>query len=461
MPMSRIASALLGAALLTAVAAAAMAAAAPAAAERPAALAAAVRAPAVRALEAAATPKPTSKPSPTPSASPTPPPKPAPPPIPVPTPVMPNPTQNCAPGTSAVARVPQTPWAQRALDFSAVWPLTRGKGVTVAVVDSGVDSSPQLKGRETALDPTGTGLGDCVGHGTAVAAIIAASDMQHQGVAFEGVAPAAQILSVKVVSQDAVGGSSVILAKGIREAVYWGAQVMNISICTGNSPVLRSAVQYALNRNVVIVASAGNVGDGTCIGPGPFYPASYPGVLSVGAVGEDGALATFSDRLSHVGVTAPGEDITSAWPGPGYQTGLEGTSFAAPFVSGVAALVRSRFPRLSAREVVARIEATADGGTGPGTGNGLVNPFQAVTAILGGRSAPSPARSAAAPVPVSRALPPDQTARPALEVAGGSLGAAALVALGAVVFREGRRRRWHAARARLPADGGSAGRPRR
>lgn len=372
--------------------------------------------------------------------------------VPVPAAELPEPTPNC-PGLPAASRVSREPWAQRALGFSDVWPLTRGRGVTVAVVDSGVDFSGQLAGRVTAFDLTGTGLADCVGHGTAVAAIIAASDIQAQGMPFEGVAPAARILSVKVNSQDT--GSALLLAEGIRDAVLRGAQVINVSITTADTAALRSSVEFALSRNVVIVAAGGN--DGTGTGTGPFYPASYPGVLSVGAVDSGGALAAFSDQQSHVAVTAPGVNVTSAFPGGYQQDSLTGTSYATPFVSGVAALVRSRYPRLSARQVVARIEATADGGAGPGTGNGLVNPVEAVTAILGGGSAPSPSPSAAGPVSVSRTLPPDRTARSALEVAGGSLGVAALVAIGAVVGREGLRRRWRAGRERDSADGGPTG----
>jgi membrane-anchored mycosin MYCP len=378
----------------------------------------------------------------------------APPRVPVPVARMPGPAPDC-PGVPAASGVTQEPWAQQALGFSDVWPLTRGQGVTVAVVDSGVDFSRQLAGRVTAFDLTGTGLADCAGHGTAVAAIIAASDLQAEGMPFEGVAPAARILSVKVSSQDT--GSSLLLAEGIRDAVLRGAQVINVSITTASTPALRSAVEFALSRNVVIVAAGGN--DGTTTGTGPFYPASYPGVLSVGAVDSTGALAAFSDRRSHVAVTAPGVNVTSAFPGGYQQDNLTGTSYATPFVSGVAALVRSRYPRLSARQVVTRIEATADGAAGPGTGNGLVNPVEAVTAVLGGSPAQRPSPAAAGPVSVSRTLPPGRTTRAALEVAGGSLGAAALVALGAVVCREGRRRHWRAGRPRGPASGGPAGGP--
>jgi membrane-anchored mycosin MYCP len=342
-----------------------------------------------------------------------------------------------------VSHVTSEPWAQQALDFSDVWGLARGQGVTVAVVDSGVDDSPQLAGRVSAIDLTGTGPQDCVGHGTAVAAIIAASDMRSRGVPFTGVAPAARILSVKVNSSE--NGSSATLARGIRDAAALGAGVINVSVTTADTPALRSAVDYALSRNAVIVAAGGNDGSG---GTGPFYPASYPGVLSVGAVESNGALAPFSDQRSDVAVTAPGANVTSAWPG-GYQTGLNGTSFATAFVSGEAALVRSHYPHLSAAGVVRTIIASADGSTGPGTGAGLINPVQAVTTILSavlssGKAGGSPPASPR-PVAVARAPVPDRAAREAaLALTAGSLGAAVLAVLGAVVITQGRRRRWRA-----------------
>jgi type VII secretion-associated serine protease mycosin len=357
-------------------------------------------------------------------------------------------------------RVTVEPWAQQALDFSSAWPLAQGQGITVAVVDSGVDYTPQLAGKVDAVDVVGTGYQDCVGHGTAVAAIIAARNLQARGVPFEGVAPRARILSVKVNSQEfgnsPTSGNSNTLAQGIIDAATLGAQVINVSVQTRNTPALSRAVRFALRRGAVIVAAGGN--DGPDTGTGPFYPASYPypGVLSVGAVQSDGSLAPFSDLGSHVAVTAPGVNITSAWPG-GFADGtLNGTSFATAFVSGVAALVRSRFPGLSGRAVVARIEVTANGGTGPGTGDGLVNPLEAVTAILppGAAQSASPSARPQA-VSVSRAPPPDRATRTtALAITASALGAAALVALGAVVIGQGRRRRWRAGRARIPSDGG-------
>jgi membrane-anchored mycosin MYCP len=240
-------------------------------------------------------------------------------------------------------------------------------------------------------------------------------------------------------------GSAATLAQGITDAALEGAQVINVSITTGNTPGLRAAVAGALRKGAVIVAAGGN--DTQQTGHGPFYPASYPGVLSVGAVGQDGSRAPFSDLHSSVAVTAPGVNVTSTTPG-GYQA-YNGTSFATAFVSGVVALVRSRYPRMSGPAVVKRIEETADGNTGPGTGDGLVNPLLAVTAILAPAVAQSPGPTPRPrPVSVERAPLPDLAARTtALQVVAGALGLTALVAIGAVVIREGRRRHWHAGRA--------------
>jgi membrane-anchored mycosin MYCP len=398
-----------------------------------------------------AKPKASPKPSPSKSGKPTSKPThhPTGPTLPRPTTVLPRPTSNCpsTPAQPPTRRLTSVPWAQQALDFSSVWPLTEGAGITVAVVDSGVDYTPQLAGRVTDYDLTGTGVQDCQGHGTAVASIIAASDEAATGEPFAGVAPAAKIISIKVNSQET--GSSTLLAEGITDAASLGAQVINVSIITRNTPQLAAAVNSALRKGAVIVAAGGN--DEPQTGVGPFYPASYPGVLSVGAVGSDGSLGDFSDQRSDVAVTAPGVDVMGAYPGGGYQD-INGTSFATPFVAGVAALVRARYPRLSGPAVVARIEATADGGSGPGTGNGLINPLQAVTAVLppGG----SPSASPSAPheaISVLKAPPPDPSAHAiALEVTFGSLGVAAAVALGAVLISQGRRRRWRAGRVEIP-----------
>jgi membrane-anchored mycosin MYCP len=414
----------------------------------------------------AATPSPTTKASPKPTpttAKPSPTPTPTAPlpsssaPVPVPvTPSSPTGCQNAPqqPDAPTNSSISTTPWAQNVLNFTSVWPLTMGGGVTVAVVDSGVDYSPQFGNRVSAIDVTTTGIQDCVGHGTAVAGIIGASDEQPEGNPFAGVAPDANILSVKVsdaedLTNDLTGDPTTI-SEGIVDAVERGASVINISIqSTVDDPQMAAAVAYAVSHNVVVVAAAGNdepnPNDPAQTITGPFWPASYPGVLSVGAVEPGGSLASFSDTRTPVDVTAPGDGITSTWPG-GYVEGIDGTSFAAPFVAGVAALIRSEYHSMTAAQVVARIEATADGGSGPGTGYGLVNPVAAVTAALPFSTSLNPSLSPqSGPVSVARPEPVNPGTRDAaMAVTGGSVSAAALLAVGALVITQGRRRRWRA-----------------
>jgi type VII secretion-associated serine protease mycosin len=330
-------------------------------------------------------------------------------------------------------------WAQRRLNVQRVWPLTTGKGVTVAVVDSGVDEThPQihLSGK---ADLTGTGYRDCVGHGTAVAGIIAGQP--RKDVPFYGVAPGVRLLSFKQ-SNDSQGDVS-LLAKAIRTAADERADVINVSIQAHDQPDLRSAVAYALERDVVIVAASGNLtkDDGTSA---PAYPGAYDGVLSVGSATPDGGRSTFSNPNA-VSVLGPGQDISSTWPGKGYQSKLEGTSYAAPYVAGVAALVRSRFPRLNQLQVRRRIWLTADGASGTGTGAGMVNPLLAVTAVL-----PSEQVAVAPPVPpplpvtaVRKAVPPDRRSMEvATVVAAGGLSLAGVVMVAWIFVPMGRRRGW-------------------
>jgi type VII secretion-associated serine protease mycosin len=365
--------------------------------------------------------------------------------------VLPRPTVNCRPPAGA-ARLSAEPWAQQALQFSSVWGLTRGRGVTVAVVDSGVDATPQLNGRVTSVDLTNSGFGDCVGHGTAVASIIAASDRRAHGVPFYGVAPAARILSIKVDTGDT--GRPGLLAQGIMLAADDHAGVINVSICSNvDSPALRSAVAYAQNHNAVIVAAAGNDGQSQYCSGGPFYPASYPGVVSVAATAQDGSVTSYSGgSRTPISVAAPGVLVATGWPGGGFNPQNNGTSFAAAFVSGEAALIRSRFRGMTAAQVVHRIESTADGTIGSHSGAGIINPVQAVTTVLPPPATPAPAAGR----PVSIPAPPrgNSFARTvAVSVAAGGFAAAVLVVVIAVVLPRGRRRGWRPGRVDLTEIG--------
>jgi type VII secretion-associated serine protease mycosin len=352
---------------------------------------------------------------------------------------LPGPRPGCPPQQGVVAPA-AAPWAQQELGFASVWKRTRGGGVTVAVVDSGVDANPQFEDRvipgPDLVAGTKPGIppgADCVGHGTAVASIIAAAPVP--GVSFTGVAPAARILSVKISGTDTFPTS--VTPQGIMDAVQFGADVINLSLATPDDVQgLRNAVEYALRHNVVVVAAAGNdIEQGSADGnegTGPFYPAAYPGVLAVGAIGPGGVLAGFSDRYTPVGVTAPGVNVTSAYPGTfpaAYDAVQNGTSFAAAFVSGVVALVRSAHPGLNAAQVVARIEATAHGGKGPGTGHGMVDPVRAVTAVL-------PAEQASAASSQASAAPSGISTRTvALAAIAGAFGLVVVVLTAVLVIR--------------------------
>jgi subtilisin family serine protease len=203
-------------------------------------------------------------------------------------------------------------------------------------------------------------------------------------------------------------------------------------------------------KDALIVAAAGNIKkeDGT---PIPDYPASYEGVLAVGAAGPNGRLSTFSNDKTPVAVLGPGQGITSTWPGRSYFKELRGTSYAAPYVAGVAALVRARFPSLDQAQVLRRIVDTADAAASGGK-EGMVNPMLAVSAILPFEPANAPvvAPPPVSPLPASAvtlAPPVDHDGiRLAVIIAGCGLGLALLVAVARAVIPMGRRRGWRAGR---------------
>ena len=362
----------------------------------------------------------------------------------------------CTNAVAPAAPVADLPWAQARYAPQRLAVLSGGAGVTVAVVDSGVDNShPQLRGRVLAgrdfLDPSGDGRLDCVGHGTAVASIIAGREVG--GVEFRGLAPAARILPVRISEQQIIEGresgrtvTAAQFARGIRWAVDAGADVINLSVVLyqDNSDV-RAAVAYALSADVVVVAAVGNLHEN---GDPVPYPAAYDGVLGVGAIGADGALQPFSQIGTYVDVVAPGGAVLAAVPRRGHKE-QNGTSYATPFVAATAALVRAYRPDLPAAAVVARILATADPvGGGPGFGRGVVNPYRAVSETP---TVAGPATSAV-PLPAIAAEPGEQARaarRTAAEhravwLAAGALCAALVVALLAAILPRGARRRWRA-----------------
>ncbi|WP_333763178.1 type VII secretion-associated serine protease mycosin [Streptomyces sp. IBSBF 2390] len=303
------------------------------------------------------------------------------------------------------------PWALQRVNLDELWAQSTGKNVQVAVIDTGVDiKNPQLteavdvsKGLNLlpAKNSKGekiergnkTGTTDTVGHGTRVAGIIAARPAK--GTGFVGLAPDATIIPIK--QNDAEGdGTANTLATAIRDAVRAGADVINISQDTANAldpkdSVLKDAVDFAIGQKVVIVASAGNDGLGGNVKV--TYPASYPGVLAVAASDRNNERAPFSQSGDFVGVAAPGVDMISTVPGNGHCSD-NGTSFSAPYVAGVAALLKSKYPHWTTRQVVAQIEQTAERSI-PGkdmrVGWGVVDPVRALTAVDPAHPVESPA----------------------------------------------------------------------
>lgn len=365
--------------------------------------------------------------------------------------------------------VQQLPWAQQLLDPQRVWQHSNGSGVVVAVVDSGVDADhPQLagkvlRGEDFFLFGDLPGSFDCVSHGTAAASIIVAEPAA--GIGFHGVAPGARILPVRVSERDITDDGNTttidpeVLARGIWYAVDQGAKVLNLSLAgPADNFFVRKAVEYAVSKDVLVVAAAGNLQQEGKPGP-PSFPAAYPGVLGVGSIDIEGARASASQVGDFVDIVAPGTDVLGATRVGGH-TYFTGTSFAAPFVAGTAALVRSAWPKLTAPQVVQRLQATAAparGGNGsPAYGAGVIDPYRAVTDGL------TTASPAAAPKLVPSIPDPEQVRNTAWwRSAGGearlwtvmAAGVGLLLVVVAVVVPRGRRRRWAPARVdALPAE---------
>ncbi|MGN9893218.1 type VII secretion-associated serine protease mycosin [Micromonospora sp. L31] len=288
--------------------------------------------------------------------------------------------------TARADRVRDDQWQLNELRASTAWSASTGRGVTVAVIDSGVDAAhPDLAGQVLPgidlVSPAGADEPDPVGHGTTVASLIAGRNDDRKGVA--GLAPGARILPVRVLDDENRYDDAMIVAKGVRWAVDNGARVINLSLGgSGDSPALAAALDYAFARDVVVVACTGNLA--TSSSPKVWYPAREPGVIAVaGLEGSSENLWSGSITGHATTLTAPATRLVGARPPDGYW-GVQGTSFAAPLVAATAALVRARFPEMSAGDVVNRLLTTAKdiGPTGRDDrfGYGLVDPVAAVTA---------------------------------------------------------------------------------
>ncbi|KOG53442.1 serine protease [Streptomyces griseoflavus] len=288
-------------------------------------------------------------------------------------------------------------WALKAMNTQDAWETTKGEGITVAVLDTGVDAShPDLQGQvlpDNDLVGFGASPGDkaWAEHGTAMSGIIAGHGHgtdRADGVI--GVAPEAKILPVRVILEDsdperkrARAERAGALADGIRWATDHGADVINLSLGDDSSsahpePREDAAIQYALGKGVPVIASAGNGGkDGDHVS----YPAAYPGVIAVTAVDQWGSRANFSTRRWYATVCAPGVGVVIANPDRKYYEGW-GTSAASAFVSGAVALIRAAHPDLSPAQIKQLLTDTAqdapEGGRNDELGAGMVDPAAAI-----------------------------------------------------------------------------------
>ena len=298
--------------------------------------------------------------------------------------------------------------AERVLRFRDAWPMSNGAGVTIAIIDTGVADHPRLGGVADGGDVTG-GAGafhDCDAHGTFVAGLAAGRPGDDS---FAGVAPGARVLSIRHTTGEE--GTLASLASAVDSAVGQGARVINISLTScappgmvpPGAPEITAAVQRAEESGAVVVAASGNIG-GECPDGAVAWPAILDEVIAVTAVdlpGDPGARhADEPDAVDHapagyavaadwVDVAAPGGPV--AGPSPNGETWADlhvngsnatpivGTSFAAPLVSGTAALILSRAPETSPARVRELILATASPAPSTtGVGAGIVDPVAAV-----------------------------------------------------------------------------------
>jgi type VII secretion-associated serine protease mycosin len=348
-------------------------------------------------------------------------------------------TSGIIPGSDPAVTTP----SQAMLNLPAAWQFSRGDGQLVAVIDTGVRPGPRLPNVDPGGDfvESTDGLTDCDGHGTLVAGIIAGQPAPSGEDGFSGVAPGARLLSIRVTSAKfsprTPGGDPLLaqaslevatLSRAIVHAADVGARVINISAITclpADRPIdqaaLGAAMRYAaVDKDAVIVAAAGNTGPtgsvagGTSCESNPLTDLGHPDdqrnwasvtsvsipswwqpyVLSAASLAPDGQPSKFTTAGPWVGIAAPGENIVSVSNRDGgglanglpdehqQQIALSGTSYSAGYVSGVAALVRSKYPGMTATQVVRRITATAhNGARAPSNvvGAGTVDPVAALT----------------------------------------------------------------------------------
>ncbi|RZU48666.1 type VII secretion-associated serine protease mycosin [Krasilnikovia cinnamomea] len=310
-----------------------------------------------------------------------------------------------SPAPAAADRVRDAQWHLSDLKIAEAHRITRGEGVVVALIDTGVDAKHRdlagavLPGHNTrrgkyAGDPTGRDDSD--GHGTEMAGLIAGRG-HGSGAGVLGIAPAAKLLPI---STQIGSWGNVDLKGAVDFAIAHRAGVINMSFGGPDDEAKHEAIRTALAHDIVVVAASGNRGQG-----GGDYPGMYPEVLTVGAYSANRKIAEFSVTGPQVDLVAPGDRlVTTGISESGYRR-VDGTSESTAVVSGAAALIRAKYPRMSAAEVVHRLTATADDAGAPGRddtyGYGRLNVVQALTADV----APLPEAPPVSAAPSSAAAP--------------------------------------------------------
>ncbi|MFJ6842116.1 type VII secretion-associated serine protease mycosin [Streptomyces griseoluteus] len=272
-------------------------------------------------------------------------------------------------GTAQAETIRARQWHLDAMRAPEVWKTTTGRGVTVALIDSGVDDSlPDLRGQ--VLDGKdfsslrGDEHTDVAGHGTSMAAIIAATGALGGVDASYGLAPGAKILPIRMIDNREVSGRidattvySEKLTQAIRYAADSKAQIINMSLALSDSrgrhdvgtPELAAAVRYALSKGKLLFAGVGNRGDKENL---PSYPASTPGVVGIGAADRKTKLADFSQRGPFVDMVAPGVGMVHACSKGTQLCESQGTSDATAIASASAALIWSKHPDWTNNQVL-------------------------------------------------------------------------------------------------------------
>lgn len=385
------------------------------------------------------------------------------------TPVIDATSQQCTPGRRVLAPAPS--YLIERLGLEEAWQLSRGQGVTVAVVDSGVEagnvhlSGALVAGHTTFGNGSAPADDDLFGHGTAIAGLIAARPVEGSGVV--GVAPGAKIMPIRAFesapedgqsSRDLTPPSARSVSAGIRWAAEHGAQIINVSLSDDqSSQQYRSAVDFAHARGALVVASAGNRNTADADRPDPahFYPGELDGALAVAGVLRDGTWDPDSSYAgAHVDIAAPGQAMPSTYISGGdcvFNGDSASSSYATAVVSGAAALVAARYPDESPDQWAFRLTQSAmrvsPAHRSDTVGWGEVRPADALALVDDGMLPGPPSAVHPAPSPTPEAdrtisiEPVPDPLDPARAIVGWALGAGATISAIVLLLARVRSRR--------------------